>query len=119
MYQGPRNLAHFDQTRSNRQALIFSNVFYFQKEGLKLSGALQLLACADDVSWVKTYAIKKNTKALLDSSKEVGIELNAEKTEYMSMYSHQNTVQSLNIKIANKSFCDVAKFEYFGNDGNK
>jgi hypothetical protein len=29
--------------------------------------------------------IKKNTEALLDASKEVGLEVNPEKTEYMLM----------------------------------
>jgi hypothetical protein len=45
------------------------------QEGLILNGTLQLLAFADDVNIVggNIDTIQKNTKALLDVSKEVGL----------------------------------------------
>jgi hypothetical protein len=58
--------------------------------------------------------IKKNTEALLDASKEVGLEVNPEKTKYMLMSSCQKAGQKDSIKIANRSFEDVAKFKYLG-----
>jgi aspartate carbamoyltransferase regulatory subunit len=47
--------------------------------------------------------IKKNTEALLDASKEVGLEVNAEKTKYMLMSRSQKIGQKHIIKIANRS----------------
>jgi hypothetical protein len=58
--------------------------------------------------------IKKNTEALLDASKEVGLEVNPEKSKYMLMSRSQKVGKKRSIKIANRSFEDVAKFEYLG-----
>jgi hypothetical protein len=34
--------------------------------------------------------VKKNTETLIDASKEVGLEINIEKTKYMLLSRHQN-----------------------------
>jgi hypothetical protein len=55
------------------------------QEGLKLNGTQQLLAYADDVNILRENIdeLKKNTEALLDASKKVGLEVNPGKTKYM------------------------------------
>jgi hypothetical protein len=60
------------------------------QEGLKLNETHQLFACADDINIVgeNVDTIKKKTEALLDASKEVGLEVNQEKTKYILM-SHR------------------------------
>jgi F0F1-type ATP synthase alpha subunit len=76
----------------------------------------QLLACGDDVDVLGDYicTIKKNIEAVIDASKEVGLEVNTEKTMCVLMYHHQNAGQNHNIKTANRSFENVVKFKYLG-----
>jgi hypothetical protein len=52
------------------------------QEGLKLNGTHQLLVYADDVNILggSVRAIKKNTDALVVASKEIDLEVIAEKT---------------------------------------
>jgi hypothetical protein len=84
------------------------------QKGLKLNGTHQLLACADDVNVVggNINTIKKNTKALLDSIKEVSLEVYPEKTMLIS--GSQKIGQKHSIKIVDRSIEDVAKFKYLG-----
>jgi len=66
------------------------------QDGLKLNGTHQLLVYADDVNILggSTHTIKKNAKALIVASKEIGLEVNADKTKYMVMSQDQNAGQS-------------------------
>jgi hypothetical protein len=67
---------------------------------LDLNGTNQLLIHIDDVNFLSgDIKTKKSTEALLDASKEVGLEVNSEKFMFL---------------IASKSFKDVAKFKYMG-----
>jgi hypothetical protein len=79
------------------------------QKGLELNGKHHLLAYTDDIN-----IVAENTEALLDTSKEVLLEANQEKTKYMLMSRSQKIGQKHSIKIANRSFEDVAKFKYLG-----
>jgi hypothetical protein len=57
---------------------------------------------------------KKNTETLIDASKEVGLEVNAEKTKYMLRSHHQNTGQNHDIKRASRCFENVLQLKYLG-----
>jgi hypothetical protein len=58
--------------------------------------------------------IKKNTKILISTSKEVGVEVNAEKTKYALLSDQQNAGQNHDIKIGNRSFENAAQFKSLG-----
>jgi biotin operon repressor len=75
-----------------------------------------LLVYADDVNILgdNVGTIKKNTETLIDTIKEVGLEVNAEKTKYTLLSRHQNAVQNHHIKTVNGSFENVSQFRYFG-----
>jgi hypothetical protein len=82
---------------------------------LKLNGTHQLVAYADDVNLLEENVdtIKKIRETLIDSSKEVGLEINVEKTKCMLLSCYQNAGQNQDIKIANRSFENVSQFKSF------
>jgi hypothetical protein len=84
--------------------------------GLKPTGTRQLLPYADDVNLMgdNIDTIKKATESLTDASKEIGLEINVEKTKYMLLSRHQNVGQNRDIKIVNRSFENVPQFKYLG-----
>ena len=83
------------------------------QDGLKLNGGHQLLVYADvNILGGSVHTIKKNAEALVVSSKEIGLEVNADRTKYMVMSRDQNVGRGHNIKIDNSSFEMVEQFKY-------
>jgi hypothetical protein len=69
-------------------------------------GDYQILAYANNVNIVREniHGIQKNTRTLLDASREGGLELNPEKTKYMLVSKCQKARQRQSIKIGNRFF---------------
>jgi hypothetical protein len=59
---------------------------------------------------------KENTGTLLEESRDIGLEINADKTKYIVMSRHSNSGQNKNIRIDNES---CGKFQILGDDTNK
>jgi hypothetical protein len=77
-----------------------------------LNGKYQLLVYADYINLLgENINIVKNTEALLDTSKKVCLEVNADKTKYVFIY-HRTTGQNHYIKVTNKFSENVATFKY-------
>jgi hypothetical protein len=53
-------------------------------------------------------------RRMVVASKEIGLEVNANKTKYMVMSRDQNAARSHCMKIGNSSFERVEEFRYFG-----
>ena len=75
------------------------------QDGLKLNGTHQLLAYADYVNILggNVHTVKENEEALLVATKEIGLELNADKTKYMVMSRDRNARRGHSVKIDNSS----------------
>jgi hypothetical protein len=56
----------------------------------------------------------KNTQTLIDSNKEVGLEVKAEKTMCILLSRCQNAGRNHNIEIGNRAFENVAQFKCLG-----
>ena len=86
------------------------------QDGLKLNGTHQLLAYADDVNILggSIHTVKENAEALIVATKEIGLEVNTDKTKYMVISREQMAGISHTVKVDNSSIERVEEFKYLG-----
>ena len=83
---------------------------------MKLNGTHQLPAYADDVNILggSVHTVKKNAEALVAATKEIGLQLNAPKTKYMTVFRDQNAGRIHSTKMDNSPIERVEEFTYLG-----
>jgi hypothetical protein len=77
---------------------------------------IQPIVYADYVNILggRIHTTRKNTDSLVIASKEIGLEVNTEKTKCMVMSRDQNAGENGYIQIGNESFETVEQFKYLG-----
>jgi len=60
------------------------------------------------------HTVKENAEALVVATKEIGLEVNADKMKYMVMSRDRNAGRGHNVKIDNSSIGRVEEFKYLG-----
>ena len=86
------------------------------RDGLKLNGTHQLLAYADDVNILagSIHTLKENAETLVAATREIGLEVSADKTMYMVMSRDQNAGRIQSVRNDNSTFERVEEFKYLG-----
>jgi hypothetical protein len=83
---------------------------------LEMKWYAKLLAYADDVNILggSVHTVRENAEALVAATKEIGLEVNADKTKYMVMSRDRNAGRGQSVKINNSSIERVEEFKYLG-----
>ena len=83
---------------------------------MKLNGIHQLLAYADGVNILEgsIHTLTENAEALVAATREIGLEVSADKTTYMVMSRDQNAGRIHSVGIDNSTFERVEEFKYLG-----
>jgi sorting nexin-29 len=86
------------------------------QDGLKVNNTHQLLAYADDVNILggSLHTLKENADALVSATREIGLEVSADKTKYMVMSRDQNAGRIHSVRTDNSTFEGVEEFKYLG-----
>jgi len=86
------------------------------RDGLKLNGTHQLLAYADDINILagSMHTLKENAEALVAATREIGMEVRADKTKHMVMSRDQNAGRIQSVRNDNSTFERVEDFQYLG-----
>jgi len=81
---------------------------------LKLNGTHQLLAYADDVN-IRAgtmHILKENAEALVAATREIGLQVSADKTKYIVMSRDKSAGRIQSVRFDNSTFERVEVFKY-------
>ena len=86
------------------------------QDGMKLNGTHQLLAYSDYVNVLggSIHTLKENAEALVAATREIGLEVSADRTKYMVMSRDQNAGRNHSLWTDNCTFERVEEFMYLG-----
>jgi len=86
------------------------------QNGLKLNGSHEILAYADDVNILggSIHTLKENAEALVAATRDIGLEISADKTKYIVISRDQNAEIFHSVRIDNSTFEIVEEFKYLG-----
>ena len=73
---------------------------------MKLNGTYQLLAYADDVNILggSIHTLKEYTETLVAATREIGVEVSADKSKYMVTSQDQNAGRKHSVSVDNSTF---------------
>jgi hypothetical protein len=83
------------------------------QDGLQLNGTHELLAYADDVNILggSIHTLKENAEALVAATRETGLEVSADKTNYMVVSRDQNAGRIHSVRMDYSTFEKVEEFK--------
>ena len=86
------------------------------QDDLKLNGTHQVLAYVDDVNILggSIHTLKKNAEALIAATREIGLEVSADKTNYMAISRGQYAGRIHSVRSDNNTFKWVEELKYLG-----
>jgi len=86
------------------------------QDGLKLNGTHQLLAYAYYVTILvgSIHTLKEKAETLVTATREIGLEVNADKTKYMGVSRDENAGRNHSLRTDNGTFEKVEEFNYLG-----
>ena len=72
------------------------------------------MCCGESYIFQLIFIEKENAEALVAAAREIGLEVNADKTKYMVMSGDQNAGRIHSVRIDNSTFDRVEEFKYLG-----
>ena len=86
-------------------ALEYAVEVQVSQDGLKLNGTYLPLVYADDIDILggSVHTVKENAESLIVASKEIRLEVNADKSKYTVMSQDQNAGRSHSMRNDNRS----------------